>query len=388
MEGPRAANNQELETILSLVNLVFRSGVNQDMASDYPLVFDKKNLNNLRVVLEKGEIISHAAMAERTLNANDCVLPMSMICAVATHPVYRKRGSATSIMADAVTSMALRGDAFGLLWTGPARDFYRQLGWEVIGTNGWTYILRPTQFNHFKSYCLVRAYQQGKDLNRIIEIHQNQSEQLTRNQSAYQTLFNIPTIKIWVAEENNLVTGYLVVAEAHNKSGVIEWGGTTKALSSLLAHVLSTTLETRLQVFVPSFKNPMKTLLQSLGCQERIPMEEADGCGLKMIRILSLKNLLEKLKPHIQNCLGKSSGELGIVVAETAERTSLKWKNKHFTVGTEQVSEEKTLTLRETAQFIFGPMKPSSVTSLSPETAKALDQVFPFTFHIGMLDYV
>ena len=102
-----------------------------------------------------------------------------------------------------------------------ARDFYRQLGWEVIGTNGWTYILRPTQFNHFKSYCLVRAYQQGKDLNRIIEIHQNQSEQLTRNQSAYQTLFNIPTIKIWVAEENNLVTGYLVVAEAYNKSGVI-----------------------------------------------------------------------------------------------------------------------------------------------------------------------
>ena len=44
MEGPRAANNQELETILSLVNLVFRSGVNQDMALDYPLVFDKKNL--------------------------------------------------------------------------------------------------------------------------------------------------------------------------------------------------------------------------------------------------------------------------------------------------------------------------------------------------------
>ena len=388
MEGPRAANKQELETILSLVNLVFRSGVNQDMASDYPLVFDKKNLNNLRVILEEGKIISHAAMAERKLNANDCVLPMSMICAVATHPVYRKRGLATSIMEDAVTSMALRGDAFGLLWTGPARDFYRQLGWEVIGTNGWTYILRPTQFNHFKSYCLVRAYQQGKDLNRIIEIHQNQSEQLTRNQSAYQTLFNIPTIKIWVAEENNLVTGYLVVAEAYNKSGVIEWGGTTKALSSLLAHVLSTTLETRLQVFVPSFKNPMKTLLQSLGCQKRIPMEEADGCGLKMIRILSLKNLLEKLKPHIQNCLGKSSGELGIVVAETAERISLKWKNKHFTVGTEQVSEEKTLTLRETAQFIFGPMKPSSVTSLSPETAEALDQVFPFTFHIGMLDYV
>ena len=71
MEGPRAANNQELETILSLVNLVFRSGVNQDMASDYPLVFDKKNLNNLRVVLEERKIISHAAMAERTLNAKD-----------------------------------------------------------------------------------------------------------------------------------------------------------------------------------------------------------------------------------------------------------------------------------------------------------------------------
>ncbi len=133
MEGSRAARQTELNEVLALVNRVFRSGVDQDMSTDYPLVFDPSNLENLRVVLEGGRIVSHAAMAERELKENGCVLPISMICAMATDPAHRKRGAATRIVEDAIATMTARGHAFGLLWTGPARDFYRRLGWEVVG---------------------------------------------------------------------------------------------------------------------------------------------------------------------------------------------------------------------------------------------------------------
>ena len=46
--------------------------------------------------------------------------------------------------------MAARGDGFGLLWTGPARDFYRRLGWEVVGSNGWAYQVEPQLAGRFE----------------------------------------------------------------------------------------------------------------------------------------------------------------------------------------------------------------------------------------------
>ena len=49
---------------------------------------------------------------------------------------------------------------------------------------------------------------------------------------------------------------------------------------------------------------------------------------------------------------------------------------------------EVTLTLRQAAQFIFGPGKPSSLLAQPGEVAGLLDRLFPFDFHVWMLDYV
>jgi len=84
MEEARPVRPEELGQTLALVNKVFRTGVDQDMSTDYPLVFTQGNLENLRVVSEGGGIFSHAAMARRELREHGCRLPVSMICAVAT----------------------------------------------------------------------------------------------------------------------------------------------------------------------------------------------------------------------------------------------------------------------------------------------------------------
>ena len=44
MEEARAVRRNELDPTLALVNRVFRTGVDQDMSTDYPLVFDPGNL--------------------------------------------------------------------------------------------------------------------------------------------------------------------------------------------------------------------------------------------------------------------------------------------------------------------------------------------------------
>jgi len=388
MEGPRAVKQAEFNEALALANRVFRTGVDQNMSTDYPLVFSSSNLENLRVVLEDLRIISHAAMAERELGEKGCVLPISMICAMATDPTYRKRGAATKIIEDAIATMHARGNVFGLLWTGEARDFYRRLGWEVISSNGWAYLIQPDQASQFDQSLSVRSYQGGKDLKWIMKTYENHPSQVARTHSEYQKLFGLPKVRVWVAEEADQLEGYLVLAEAYNKSGVVEWGGSSQALSSLLSKVLSSGRNDPLQVFVPIGSNPMTDLLTTKGYQDRIPMEEADGCGLKMVRILSLKALFQKLSPHLQVQLRRCSGQLGVVVAETGERVSLEWDGNHITVGSARIAGEIRLSLHQAARFIFGPEKPSAIIDLPESIAQDLDRAFPFEFYIWMLDYV
>ncbi|MDE2664828.1 MAG: GNAT family N-acetyltransferase [Acidobacteriota bacterium] len=392
MEEARPVRPEELDQTLSLVNKVFRTGVGQDMSTDYPLVFTPGNLDNLRVVSEGGNIFSHAAMARRELREHGCALPVSMICAVATDPERRRRGAASRIMEDAVEAMAARGDAFGLLWTGPARDFYRRLGWEVVGSNGWAYQVEPQLAGRFEQLLPVRPFQGGTDLDRIIEIHEGQPRRLTRTQAEYLTLLSLPKSEVWVAEEKGRVEGYLVVARAYNKSGVVEWGGTSGALSSLLARVLPEPAGERMQVFVPLPDNPMTELLTGRGCRTRIPMEIADGCGLKMVRILSLGNLLQQLSPCLKSRLTGCAGQVSLSVRETGERVDLRWDGTDLEVGGGRSSSPQDggqeLSLRQAARLVFGPEKPSQILDLAQEAAEGLDRAFPFGFHIWMLDYV
>lgn len=392
MEEARPVRPEELGQTLALVNKVFRNGVDQDMSTDYPLVFAPGNLDNLRVVSEGGSIFSHAAMARRELREHGCALPVSMICAVATDPERRRRGAASRIMEDTVEAMAARGDAFGLLWTGPARDFYRRLGWEVVGSNGWAYQVEPRLAGRFEQPQHVRPFQAGTDLERIIEIHEAQPRRLTRTRTEYRALLGLPKSEVWVAEEQGRVEGYLVVARAYNKSGVVEWGGTPEALSSLLARVLPEPAGERMQVFVPIPDNPMTELLTGRGCRKRIPMETADGCGLKMVRILSLGNLLRQLSPWLENRLNGGAGQVSLWVRETEERVDLRWDGAEVEVGGGRCSSPEDsaqeLSLRQAARLVFGPEKPSQILDPSQEDAQDLDRAFPFVFHIGMLDYV
>ncbi len=392
MEEARPVRPEELDQTLALVNKVFRTGVDQDMSTDYPLVFAPGNLDNLRVVSEGGSIFSHAAMARRELREHDCALPVSMICAVATDPERRRRGAASRIMEDTVEAMAARGDAFGLLWTGPARDFYRRLGWEVVGSNGWAYQVEPQLAGRFERPLPVRPFQVGTDLDRIIEIHEAQPRRLTRTRAETRTLLGLPKSEVWVAEKQGRVEGYLVVARAHNKSGVVEWGGTPGALSSLLARVLPQPAGERMQVFVPIPDNPMTELLTGRGCRTRIPMEIADGCGLKMVRVLSLGNLLRQLSPHIKSRLTGGSGQVSLRVRETREHVDLRWDGTGLKVGGGRASGPRDaaqeLSLRQAARLVFGPDKPSQILDPSQEATQDLDRAFPFGFHIWMLDYV
>lgn len=387
MEGPRAARPEELDHVSHFVDAIFRSGTDQHLTADYPLVFSQQNLQNVRILFEGDRIVSHAALLPRVLIHENCRFRTGMICAVATDPEFRHRGLASRVVEDCLVRMKTEGCDFGILWTGVPGAYFRT-GWEVTASNGWAYLVPAEHNRRFRQTHEVRFYRAESDLEQLMAIHESFPFRVARSRADYESLYTLPKIKVWVAEQGMTIAGYVVLAEGYNKVGIVEWGGSLAALESLLAQVLPRTNRQPLQVLVPSWPNSMTELLCAQGSQKRITMEEAEASGLKMVRIVSLKGLLGGLVPHIQRRLADHSGVFALSVSETNERASVQIENGEVSVDSSPASDQLTLSVRQLTNLIFGPHKPSSRFELRGEFAKVLDRLFPFPFHIWMLDYV
>jgi aminoglycoside 2'-N-acetyltransferase I len=75
-----------------------------------------------------GELVSHGAVARRTLWLGERPLRTGYLEAVATFPEYQGRGHASAVV-DALGSIVRDDDDLGALSTG-RRSFYERLGWR------------------------------------------------------------------------------------------------------------------------------------------------------------------------------------------------------------------------------------------------------------------
>ena len=50
IDGPRACRASEFEEVIALINQVFRAGTDQDIRTDYPLVFHPSKMEFMRIL--------------------------------------------------------------------------------------------------------------------------------------------------------------------------------------------------------------------------------------------------------------------------------------------------------------------------------------------------
>ena len=126
--------NEDLDPLGRLLDDIFRRrhGVtDQHILTDFPVVFAPENRRNSRIIVEDGKVVSHAALLPCELVVGDQRLRAGGIAVVATHPDYRLRGFAASLMRDLQRTIHEEGFDLGFLWTS-VPDFYRSLGWEIV----------------------------------------------------------------------------------------------------------------------------------------------------------------------------------------------------------------------------------------------------------------
>ena len=117
IDGPRACRASEFEEVIALINQVFRAGTNQDIRTDYPLVFNHAKMEHMRILKMDGVVVAHVPVWLREAVVGEDRVRIGIISPTVTHPDYRRRGYATRCLRDCIRIMEEEGVPVSVLWT-------------------------------------------------------------------------------------------------------------------------------------------------------------------------------------------------------------------------------------------------------------------------------
>jgi len=123
--GPLTPTGAQLEAVVALANRVFRAA-GGDMGEDYPLLFHRDRLDQLRIFTEAGRCVSLVGMTINDVVLLGCPLRIACIGSVCTDESARGRGLASRLMDDAYERAAAAGAPVMLISGG--RGLYTRRG--------------------------------------------------------------------------------------------------------------------------------------------------------------------------------------------------------------------------------------------------------------------
>lgn len=392
VDGPRACAAEEFDGIVALLNRVFREGSDQNTQTDYPLIFDPARRENMRVISVDGAVVAHVPVAPRGVVIDGDAFTLAIIGGTVTHPDHRHRGYATACLRDGVRIMVERGWPVSALWTiEPTFPFYRNSGWEAVGSQGWMYTLAADDVARLRpSHHRIAVYEPGNDdhLRAIREIHDREPLRIARSPAEYAVLFSLPKMHTLLAFERDDVAAYLTVGQGTNKPGLVEGGGDRRALEALVRHARAEwPADQNLQVVLPLTSCAVGDVVKAIKPGRQRPVEEAAGIGFQMMRVNDFGLLMRQLGNHLRGRSAGIRGEVCIVCEDTDEAVSLHVRDGEVGVAAERLPEPVTLSRRQLTQLVFGAHASVPPLELPGAAVTLLDALFPLYAPIWEIDH-
>jgi GNAT superfamily N-acetyltransferase len=192
------------------LNQVFRPA-GGDLTAELPLLLDRGNLENLRVIATQEGPVSHAAFCERDAVLWGRRVRVGCLGAVFTLPGHAGKGLASRVVADAVALASRRCD---LLMISGERDLYRRLGFDPVppGTRfAWTKDERP---RHDAPFTIARAT--TADVPALAALHDQSPVRFLRSPETWQRLLLARQVmgwpgEVWLVRANGAPRAYVAV---------------------------------------------------------------------------------------------------------------------------------------------------------------------------------
>lgn len=392
VDGPRACAADEFDGVVALLNRVFREGSDQNTQTDYPLIFDPARRENMRVVSVDGAVVAHVPVAPRGVVIDGDSFTLAIIGGTVTHPDHRHRGYATACLRDGVRIMVERGWPVSALWTiEPTFPFYRNSGWEAVGSQGWMYTLAANDVARLRSSRhRIAVYEPGNagHLGAIRAIHDREPLRIARSPDEYDVLFSLPKMHTLLAFEDDDVAAYLTVGQGTNKPGLVEGGGDHRALEALVRHARAEwPADQDLQVVLPLTPCALGKVVGAIKPGQQRPVEQASGIGFQMMRVNDFGLLIRQLGNHLRRRSAGIRGEACVVSEDTNEAVSLRAHDGEVEVTDERLPDAVALSRRQLTQLVFGGHASAPPLDLHGSGAHLLDALFPIYAPIWEIDH-
>ncbi len=365
-DGPRAPRADEFEELVAQVNRVMREevGAAPTYGEEWPRIYCRANLENIRVILVDGRIVSSAAIYPHEVRFGDARLRVGGITGVATDAPYRRRGYGTRVMQACIERMAELGCQLSLLGSG-VPSWYRKLGWEYAGLE------RSYQFSRGNRHLLptdpglkMREAEDG-DFEALASIHAARALGGVRSPGLLRSMWAPkPGAAVWVAQRDGAVSAYLRV----RGTSVTEYGGPANLVLPMLSRLLETWDHPSIQTSTRSIEqrhvNVKPTVHASLDAPWRPDdvTETLDALGIlrsaSYVRMIRIEDPQRLLRAYGRTYLSARTVGDSIVV-KTGDRTL-------------------RLSRTDAVKLFFGPERP-----VKPDVAG-----LPFVFHVWAADRV
>ena len=342
IDGPRPCRPSDDDEAMALINEVFRAGTDQDVRTDYPLVYQPSAMRYRRILRVDNQVVAHVPVAPREVVAGDDRFTIGIISATVTHPDHRRRGYATLCLQDCIRTMEEEGWPVSVLWTLERTfPFYQSSGYEAVASQGWVYRIGPGDLDLFEGgpFDIVRFDPaESRRLEEVARIHDADPYLIARSPAEYKALFSLPRIDTFLALRDGDLAAYLTYGQSTNKPGLIEAGGDIEGVEALVKHILQrVSAGEELQVIVPLTPSVLADLFQERKPESRRPVEDALGVGNQMHRINSLEQLLRGIQNHLRRRSVGLSRDVSLTCSDSGEAVTLRFRDGDVGISTAQV---------------------------------------------------
>ena len=373
MEGPRACKKEELEEVINLANLIFRTpnGLKPTMGEEFRLLLSEDNLDNIRVIKEDGKVVAAVNYYKSTINVDGALITAASIGAVCTDNDYRGKGYSSKLLDD--IDERLKKDKIQLLLVSGGRGLYLRRGLNFCGRFH-EYTLKEDELN---SLFLKDIYkiQEIKDFpnKEAVAIYNSNRSYFIRSKREFNELYlggttvwgNIYYKTYGIYTENRLLAYFIIRIRINTPSGsygeIIEAAGDSIALINGFKEAIKCEKINR-AIIRCGDQEAISIYLENL----KIEKKEINQVGT--LKIISFNELVNSQRERFKKYL---------TPREIADLSFLEANNKMII---EYKGEELSLENGEAERLILGSFQEQSkLESVSKEFQEILNRVLPIT---------
>ncbi len=300
MEGPRAAYLAELKKVEDMTNRVFRSHSksNPNMFQEFPLLFGKDNIENIRIIAEDEKPVANINYLPQVLSIYGHSVNVATLGGVGTLEEYRGRGHGTLLLNDCIRRMTNEQD-IDLLFVSGNRNMYRTAGCMPAGQM-YTFKVEFEDFPEVSSSNIKYLKYDEKDLTEWKRLYDSESVRYVRNNENFNTL-----IKSMKFIERNTITrhdlllndglfniAYVVFKIENNEGKIVEYAGSKQTIIDELPNIMKAYSLLSMQGYIM----PYDTDLYNHCIVKGIKMQGRRLGGT--VRIIDFNSLMKRLKPY------------------------------------------------------------------------------------------